>query len=82
MGEKGRGYGGGMITTPVKALWQAKEKIVLGSDPPALGPLQGQRRTLPKDSQEFMDKIIKENNIQLPTLPAGHTTFTTPTRRS
>ena len=29
MGEKGRGYGGGMETVAVMAMWRAEEKIVL-----------------------------------------------------
>ena len=32
----------------------------------------------PKTQEEFMDKIIKENNLQLPTLPAGQSYFYDP----
>jgi hypothetical protein len=73
MGEKGRGYGGDMITIPFKTYWLGKEALTLvqikksleiykGMDPQGKGP---------KTQAEFMEKIIKENSIKLPTLPEG-----------
>jgi hypothetical protein len=73
MGEAGRGYGEGFVATPVKALWFAKEKLVLvqiehdlqlfkAQDPQGRGP---------KSHEEFMEKIIKAGGIRLPALPLG-----------
>ena len=73
MGEKGRGYGGGMISVSVMAMWAAKEKIVLDQIHHAMQfykALEGDGHG-PKTKEEFMEKIIKANNIQLPVLPAG-----------
>ena len=73
MGEKGRGYGGGMITMPVKAMWTAREKVVLDQMQHALDLYKADHDGhAPKTQEEFMDKIIKENHLQLPTLPAQH----------
>ena len=72
MGEKGRGYGGDMITMPVKTMWTAREKIVLDHIRHALDLHKTSEGHAPKTHQEFMDRIIKENHLQLPTLPAGH----------
>lgn len=74
MGEVGRGYGEGPVATPLKALANVKEQIAVdlyrhaldiykAMDPQGKGP---------KSHQEFMDKIIKANDIKLPVLPAGH----------
>ena len=74
MGEKGRGYGDGPVATPIKTLWAVKEQITLlqvedglrtykALDPQGHGP---------KNDKEFMEKIIKANNIRLPALPPGH----------
>ena len=74
MGEKGRGYGEGIIATPIKALWATREQLVLIQIQDALRiykALDSQGHG-PKNHQEFMEKIIKENHIQLPVLPPGH----------
>jgi hypothetical protein len=73
MGEAGRGYGEGPVATPVRALWFAKEKLVLvqiehdlqlfkAQDPQGRGP---------KSHEEFMEKIVKAGGIHLPALPIG-----------
>ncbi len=72
MGEKGRGYGGGMITESVHVLFTAREKIVLDQMQHALDLYKVEHDGKPpKTKEEFMDKIIKENNLRLPTLPQG-----------
>ncbi len=77
MGEKGRGYGGGvvgLVTMPVHTLWTVKERLVLdqikhdmdlykAQDPNGKGP---------KSQKVFMEEIIKKGDIRLPTLPEGH----------
>ncbi len=72
MGEKGRGYGGDMITMPLRTVWTAKEQIVLGQIRNSLDLYKASEEHAPKTHQEFMEKIIKANHLQLPTLPTGH----------
>jgi hypothetical protein len=71
MGEKGRGYGGDMITEPVKVLWNVKERLALMQVQQALDLYKAGEGHAPKSHQEFMDRIIKANDIKLPTLPPG-----------
>ena len=73
MGEKGRGYGGDMITVPLMALWRVQERVVLEKMHHDLELYKAEHDGQPpKTEKEFMDKIIKENNVHLPTLPARH----------
>ena len=69
-GEKGRGYGEGFLATPLKALWFSKAKLASDQLHHALDLYKASEGHAPKTQQEF-DKIIAENHIQLPTLPAG-----------
>ncbi len=73
MGEKGRGYGGGIagiITTPVHVYFSAQELIILQHIEHAMQLYKGEHDGKPpKTQEEYMDRIIKENNIRLPTLP-------------
>ena len=73
MGEKGRGYGGDMLTMPVKTLWNVKEMLVLDQIQHALNIYKAAdpNGRGPQSHKEFMDRIIKENSIQLPELPEG-----------
>ena len=71
MGEKGRGYGGDMISVSVMALWNAKQRIVLDQMHHALELYKATEGHLPKTQEEFMEKIIKANNLKLPELPPG-----------
>jgi hypothetical protein len=73
VGKKGRGYGKGVIVTPVASLFAARERLVFEVQIPqamqlfkAMNDNKG-----PKSHDEFMQKIVKENNIKLPELPAG-----------
>jgi hypothetical protein len=73
MGEKGRGYGGDMITIPFKTYWVGRELITLdlikhNLDLYKAGDGNGKG---PRTHEEFMQKIIKANDIKLPTLPEG-----------
>ena len=74
-GKKGSAYGGGTITEPVRAYFKTRENIAFSINIPnamktfkALDP-DGKG---PKTHEEFMEKIIKENGIELPVLPDGH----------
>ncbi len=72
MGEKGRGYGGGIVTMPLRTIWNAREMLVLDQIKEAMKLYKASEGHAPKTKEEFMDKIIKANNLKLPTLPEGH----------
>lgn len=77
VGEKGRGYGGGVImspiTGPVSSLFAAREMTVFSIQvPEAMKLFKATEDRLPKSHEEFMERIIKENHINLPQLPEGH----------
>jgi hypothetical protein len=72
VGEKGRGYGGGVITTSVHLLFTAKEKIYFDQMTKGLNEYRAEHDGHPpKTEAEFFEKIIKEYRIQLPALPQG-----------
>jgi hypothetical protein len=77
VGKKGRSLDGesGIIVTPVKAFFAAKEKISFEIEVPhalqlykALSP-DGRG---PKTHEEFMTNVIEANRIKLPLLPPEH----------
>lgn len=69
-GDKGRGYEPGVITTPVAVYFTARERIMFEIQIPALlQDFEFQNNRSPKSNEEFMEKVIKKNNIQLPSLP-------------
>jgi hypothetical protein len=73
MGEKGRGYGGGLVTTEVHTYWTVKEQLALGLIQHAMDLYKAEdpNGKGPRTQAEFMKKIIKDNDIKLPELPAG-----------
>jgi hypothetical protein len=72
-GEKGSGYGGGIITTPVSVYWRAQERITYQIQiPQAMQLFKANNGRAPESHEEFMEKIIGEQNIDLPELPVGH----------
>lgn len=73
VGKKGRGYGGGLVTTPVAAYFGARERIAFQIQiPEAMKLYKALNGSAPKSHEEFMQKIIKENAVNLPELPEGH----------
>ena len=72
MTGKGQGYGGDPITEPVKQLWRVQEQVVLLQIDKALQLFEATENRKPNSHDEFMTKIIQENAIKLPQLPAGH----------
>lgn len=63
----------GLIVTPAKTLFKAKERIAFEiAIPHALNLYIATNGDAPKTHAEFMQKIVIENNIQLPKLPDGH----------
>jgi len=72
VGEKGRDYGQGIVATPAATLFAAKERLVFEVQiPQAMQLFKATENRAPKDNDEFMRRIIKENNIKLPDLPEG-----------
>ena len=76
VGKQGRDYGGGAImapiTVPVQTYFQARDRITFDIQvADAMRLYKATNGNAPKSHQEFMDKIIKENQIKLPELPAG-----------
>ena len=66
MGEKGRGYGGdGFISTPIKTLWQTKERLALMQIDQAI---QIYKASDGEDNQI----TVMVRHIPLPELPQGH----------
>lgn len=74
-GKKGRSLDQheGIIVTPAKTLFAAKEKIKFEIEiPHALQLYEALEGSAPKTHEEFMEKVIQANNIALPELPEGH----------
>jgi hypothetical protein len=78
--EKGVGIKGrsldqyeGVIVTPAKAYFSARERIVFEVQvPSALNLYKASEGQAPKSHDEFMEKIVQANQIKLPPLPQGH----------
>ena len=63
-----------MISAPVSAYFKAKERIAFDiAVPQAVNLFQATEGRFPKSHEEFMEKIIKANRIELPKLPEGMT---------
>ena len=58
------------ITAPVGAYGPMMQKVSNIQIDSAINYFYGENGRYPKDYDEFMEKIIKPNNIQLPVLPA------------
>ena len=77
VGAKGRSLDnetgvGKMISGPVSALFAVKERVAFDIQiPQALNLFRASEGRLPKSHEEFMEKIVKANQIKLPELPAG-----------
>lgn len=71
VGKRGHGYGGDMITEPVRSYFRVRERINFINMEHALKLYQAEHDRLPKSHEEFMTKIIGENSIALPDLPPG-----------
>ncbi len=73
-GAKGGDYGGpGFVTTPIETLFRVEDRIAFEVQIPKAMSLYkaGHNNKGPKNQEEFMNVIIKENGVQLPELPAG-----------
>jgi hypothetical protein len=72
VGDKGRGYGAGPIATPISTYFRVRERVAFDIQiPHSMNLYKASEGRAPKTHEEFMEKIIKANQIHLPTLPEG-----------
>jgi hypothetical protein len=72
VGAKGHDYGPGIITTPISIYFTAGERITFSIKiPKAMELFKATENRVPKSHEEFMEKIIKDNDIVLPDLRPG-----------
>jgi hypothetical protein len=74
VGAKGRSLDNekGVLVTPAKTLFAARERVVFEIQiPQALQLFKASNGQPPASHDEFMQRVIAENAIQLPMLPAG-----------
>jgi len=65
--------GEGVVTTTAKAYMAAKRNVVFEIQiPQAMQYFRAEHGRVPNSHDEFMEKIIKDNLIKLPELPANH----------
>lgn len=72
VGIRGRATEGGLISQPVSSYFKARQSLVFGQVTQALELHKALEGQYPKSQEEFMDKIVKANNLKLPELPEGH----------
>jgi hypothetical protein len=71
----------GLYVTSVKALWSTEEYLAFNvSVVHALDLYEAEHGKRPKTHEEFMQQIIRPNNIRLPELPPGQTYRWDPTQ--
>jgi len=62
-----------IITAPLGAMFWGKQKIVFDQITHAMSLYKAEHDGIPKSHEEFMEKIIRANNIALPRLPENQT---------
>jgi len=71
VGKKGRGYGGGIVSEPIRQKFRIEQRIVFLQVQKALNEFKAFNDRLPKSHEEFMTAIVAEYGLQLPELPQG-----------
>ncbi len=71
VGAKGQNLQEGIITTPAKAYFQVRERLIFQQVDHALNLYRATEGRLPQTHDEFMQKVIQANQIRLPELPDG-----------
>ena len=72
VGQKGSGYGGGIITEPVRQYWLLRDAAVFEIQiPSAINLFQAEHNRFPKDWVEFKREILDPASIKLPELHRG-----------
>ena len=70
VGAQGQGYGGGMVTEPVRQYFRIRERINFLMMDKAMNDFKVLQERLPRDQQEF-DKLMSENGVRFPQLNPG-----------
>ena len=80
VGKKGHYGGPGFIKTPISVYFRAQEKITFEVQIPSNMNLYKAMNNNkgPATQEEFMEKIIKANRVDLPDLPPGDRYFYDP----
>lgn len=71
VGRRGQGYGGGIITEPIRARFRIEDKLRFDQIQQAMSLYKATNERYPKTHAEFMKEIVQANNIPLPELPPG-----------
>lgn len=72
-GKKGRYDIVGPVVTPVASYFVMRERLAYDIQiPEAMKLFKALEDRVPKSHEEFMEKVIKANHINLPLLPEGH----------
>jgi hypothetical protein len=72
----------GVMVEAAKAYFRVEQKVVLEFEiPKNLQLFEATEGRAPKSHEEFMEKIIRQYNVKLPTLPAGHEYIYDPERK-
>lgn len=69
VGKKGRGYGGGFVTEPIRQYFRAQQRVEFLRIDHAMNLFRGFHDRLPETHDEYMREIIQQNQIRLPELP-------------
>jgi hypothetical protein len=73
VGKRGQGYGGGIITEPVRQRFVIQDRITFMNMLNTLKVYRAENNDKnPTSIQEFIDKIVTPSGLTLPELPAGH----------
>lgn len=71
VGKKGRNYGGGVVSEPIRQMFRVEQRMTLLNVDHAMQLYKAEHGKLPSTHEEFMQKIIDANAIELPELPDG-----------
>jgi hypothetical protein len=71
VGKRGRGYGMGLVATPIATYFSIRERMAFNLVTQAMQLYVAEHNGPPKTQDEFMEKIIKANQIKLPDLRDG-----------
>jgi hypothetical protein len=71
VGTKGKDYGGGIITEPIRQRFRLEDRIILLQVQNAMNLYNAEHGKYPASHEEFMKNIVQANGIKLPPLPPG-----------
>ncbi len=72
VGARGHDYGPGVLTTPLSVYFTIQERMAFTIKiPAAMNLFKATENRVPKSQEEYMQRIIKDNDIELPTLRYG-----------